>query len=91
MAKVQNFAGISPDLPFTEFDFYELYRQTFKHSELGRIRQKLPLHEMAENFGLTSKSMRPKLGRRPYFTPEGKVALMFLKMYTDLSGPKLME
>ena len=28
---------------------------------------------MAENFGLVSKSMSPKLGRRSYFTPEGKV------------------
>ena len=46
---------------------------------------------MAENFGLTSKSMRVKRGRRPYFTPEGKVALMFLKIYTGLSCPKLME
>lgn len=91
MAKVQNFSGISPNLPFTEFDFYELYRRTFEHSELGRIRQKLPLHEMAENFGLISKSMRPKIGRKTYFTPEGKVALMFLKMYTGLSSPKLME
>ncbi|WP_257937097.1 transposase [Alistipes sp. cv1] len=35
--------------------------------------------------------MRPKRGRRAYFTPEGKVALMFLKMYTGLSSPKLME
>ena len=51
----------------------------------------LPLREMAENFGLVSKSMRPKLGRKSYFTPEGKVALMFLKMYTGLSCPKLME
>ena len=42
---------------------------------------------MAENFGLVRKSMRPKLGRRSFFTPEGKVALMFLKMYmgTQLS------
>ena len=75
MAKVQNFSGISPNLPFTEFDFYDLYRRTFEKSELGRIRRMLPLHEMAECFGLTSKVMRPKLGRRAYFTPEGKVAL----------------
>ena len=27
---------------------------------------------MAENFVLVSKSMRPKLGRRSYFTPEGE-------------------
>ena len=35
--------------------------------------------------------MRPKLGRKSFFTPEGKVALMFLKMYTGLSCPKLIE
>ena len=46
---------------------------------------------MSENFGLVSKSLRPKLGRRSYFTPEGNVALMFLKIYTGLSCPKLME
>lgn len=46
---------------------------------------------MAEKFGLTSKSMRPKLGRKSFFTPEGKVALMFLRMHTGLSCPKLME
>jgi len=34
--------------------------------------------------------MRPKLGCRSFFTPEGKVALMFLKMYTGLSCPKLL-
>ena len=47
------------------------------------MKKLLPLHAMAENFGLVSKSLRPKPGRRSYFTPEGKVALMFLKMYTD--------
>ena len=47
---------------------------------------------MDENFGLESKSLRPKLGRHLHFTPEGKVALMFLKMYraelseTDMGG-----
>ena len=83
MSKVRNFAEIAPNIGFSEFDFYDLYRSTFEKSELGRMKKLLPLHEMAENFGLVSKSMRPKLGRRSYFTPEGKVALMFLKMYTD--------
>ena len=91
MTKVQNFAEITPNIPFTEFNFYDLYRSTFEKSELGRIKKLIPLGRMAENFGLTSKSMRPKRGRKPYFTPEGKVALMFLKMYTGLSCPKLME
>ena len=91
MSKVRNLAEIAPNIGFTEFDFYDLYRSTFEKSELGRIKKLLPLREMAENFGLVSKSLKPKLGRRSYFTPEGKVALMFLKMYTGLSCPKLME
>ena len=89
--KVRNFAELAPNIGFSEFDFYDLYRSTFEKSELGRMKKLLPLHEMAENFGLVSKSMRPKLGRKSYFTHDGKVALMFLKMYTGLSCPKLME
>lgn len=91
MSKVRNFSEIAPNIAFPEFDFYDLYRSTFEKSELGRIKKLLPLREMAEDFGLARKSMRPKLGRRPFFTPEGKVALMFLKMYTGLSCPKLLE
>ena len=30
-------------------------------------------------------------GRKPFFTPEGKIALAFLMMYTKLSAPMLME
>ena len=91
MSKVRNFSEIAPNIAFPEFNFYELYYSTFEKSELGRIKKRLPLREMAENFGLVRKCMRPKLGRRPFFTPEGKVALMFLKMYTGLSCPKLLE
>ena len=64
MSKVRNLAEIAPNIGFTEFDFYDLYRSTFEKSELGRIKKLLPLREMAENFGLVSKSLRPKLGRR---------------------------
>ena len=91
MSKARNFSEIAPNIAFPEFNFYELYYSTFEKSELGRIKKLLPLREMAENFGLVRKSMRPKLGRKSFFTPEGKVALMFLKMYTGLSCPKLME
>ena len=89
--QVRNFAELAPNIGFSEFDFYDLYRSTFEKSELGKMKMLLPLHAMAENFGLVSKSLRPKLGRKSYFTPEGKVALIFLKMYTGLSCPKLME
>ena len=49
-------------------------------TEPGRMKSLLPLREMAENLGLTSRSMMPKRGRKSYFTPEGKEALMFLMM-----------
>ena len=37
------------------------------------------------------KSMRLKFGRKSFFTLEGKVALMFLKMYTGLSSQKQLN
>ena len=66
MSKVRNFAELAPNIGFSEFNFYDLYRSTFEKSELGRMKKLLPLHAMAENFGLVSKSLRPKLGRRSY-------------------------
>ena len=62
----------------------------FRKERIGQDTKLLPLREMAENFGLVRKSMRPKLGRKSFFTPEGKVALMFL-IYMGLSCPKLLE
>ena len=49
---------------------------------------------MAISFGLIEvrpKIIRAKRGRKSFFTPEDKVALAFLKMYTGLSAQKLME
>ena len=91
MAKIQKLSELSQSFSFTEYDFYEHYRRTFESTVLGKMKKLLPLHEMAENFGLVSKRRSPKRGPKPYFTPEGKVALAFLKMYTQTSAPKLME
>ena len=91
MAKVQHISGITKRIPFEDLDFYDLFRITFENSELGRMKRLLPLHEMAVNFGLVSERYERKRGPKPFFSPEGKVALMFLKMYTQLSAPKLLE
>ena len=91
MAKVQHISGITKRLPFEDLDFYDLFRVTFENSELGRMKRLLPLHEMAVNFGLVSERHERRRGPKPFFNPEGKVALMFLKMYTQLSAPKLLE
>ena len=94
MAKVRNVSDTQQQIAFTEHDFYQRYVETFKTSELGRIKSLLPLREMAISFGMieaTPKSLRVNRGRKSFFTPEGKVALAFLKMYTGLSASKLMQ
>ena len=55
------------------------------------MKRLLPLHEMAVNFGLLSNRYERRRGPKPFFSAEGKVALMFLKMHTGLSAPKLLE
>ena len=94
MAKIRHLSEIQQEIAFTEFDFYQRYAETFKTSELGRIKSLLPLRQMAISFNLMEERpmhKRVKRGRKSFFTPEGKVALAFLKIYTGLSAPKLME
>ena len=49
MAKVLNLSDTQQQIAFIEHDFYQLYVETFKTSELGRIKSLLPLREMALN------------------------------------------
>ena len=70
MSKVLIFSEIAPDIAFPVFNFYELYYSTFEKSELGKIKELLPLREMAENFCLVRKSRRPK-------RPETDIKLKF--------------
>ena len=37
--------------------FYDLFRSSFEKSEFGRMKKLLPLHAMAENFGLVRKEL----------------------------------
>lgn len=87
MAKVQNISTISPNIPFTEYNFY---RSTFKQTELGRIYELMPFKQLVTDLGLRRHN-RHLCGPPPFFTPEGKIAIAFLLMYTGLSAPKLME
>ena len=93
MAKVQQISDMTKQIPFTEYDFYQIYEKSFEKSELGRIKSLIPLTEMAMRMGLkqTNPSARKRRGRKSYFSPEGKIALLYLKMYTGESAPKLME
>ena len=42
---------------FSEFDFYDVYMSTFEKIKLGRMKKLLPLHAMAEDFGLVRKEL----------------------------------
>ena len=75
---------------FTEYDFLEKYRESFKSSELGRIYEQLPLRELAAKLYSHTVRKHPQ-GNNPEFPPEGEVALMFLKPYTGLSDDGLIE
>jgi len=71
---------------FSQEDFLTFWN-SFLQSNLGAIYQSIPWEELVKTFNISDK----KLGRKNIFTPQGKLALMFLKSYTSLSDSKLME
>ena len=87
--KIQKISDIRPSLPFTEFDLLQNYRESFAKSELGRIYAQLPIKELAAEF--TSRTRKSTRGKKPFFSAEGEIALMFLKPYTGLSDDGLIE
>lgn len=88
--KLRKISEITATLPFTEFDFLSKYRESFKSSELGRIYEQLPLKELAAEIYGRMPVKKPQ-GQKPMFTPEGEIALMFLKPYTGMSDDGLVE
>jgi hypothetical protein len=89
---IASFAEIAPNLPFTEYYFYEEYRVAFEKTELGWMKKILPLHEMAKSLGVVvSESLCIKCSRRSCFILEGKVALMFLKMKMKMKMQMQMQ
>lgn len=75
------FSFISPQKEFS------LYWNSFLESELGRIYQAIPWKALVKNFKLKES----RKGRSASFSPQGKLALMFLKAYSGLSDRKLIE
>lgn len=66
---------------------FSLYWGKFQESEIGKIYQRLPWDDLVKSL----KIKEFKKGPQRYFTPEGMLALMFLKSYVDCSDRKLIE
>jgi hypothetical protein len=88
MRKLQRIFESTPEISFispqTEFS---LYWHSFLESELGKIYQAIPWKELIKSL----KIREHHKGRFANFSPQGKLALMFLKAYTGLSDRKLYE
>ncbi len=88
MRKLQRIFESTPEISFispqTEFS---LYWNSFLKSELGKIYQSIPWKELSKNLKLKEQHN----GRAANFSPQGKLALMFLKAYSGLSDRKLIE
>jgi hypothetical protein len=88
MRKLQRIFESTPEISFispqTEFS---LYWKRFLESELGGIYKAVPWKDLAKALNLKGKHK----GRKPYFDPQGKLALMFLKAYSGQSDDKLFE
>ena len=66
---------------------FSLYWNSFRHSELGQIYQAIPWHELAKKL----KIREYRKGPDRIFSPQGMLALMFLKSYVGCSDRKLMS
>lgn len=66
---------------------FSLYWKSFQESELGGIYQAIPWEELAKALKIKENKKGP--GR--IFSPQGMLALMFLKHYVDCSDEKLIS
>jgi hypothetical protein len=88
MSKLRRIFETTPEISFiSPQKEFSLYWKSFLESELGRIYQSIPWQDLVKSLKLKEK----RKGRTSQFSPQGKLALMFLKSYTGLSDRKLYE
>lgn len=88
MAKIRRLFETSLTLNFEHpEDALDRYWTGFLQTDLGKIYQAIPWGELTKVFGLKDHHR----GRRSTFSPQGKLALMFLKHYANCSDQQLVE
>ena len=88
MIKLQSIPEFQAHLPlFSIEDNFQIVYSQFLTSPLGKIYQGIPWDDLVKSLGLTESKMGPDC----IFSPQGKLALMFLKNYVGCSDERLME
>ncbi len=88
MIKLQSIPEIQTHLPlFSVEDNFQVVYNQFLSSSLGKIYQAIPWDALVHTFGLSESKMGPDC----LFSPQGKLALMFLKNYACCSDERLIE
>ena len=88
MAKIEQISVDSLRLDFhSRSEEFDAHHAAFLQTDLGMIYQAIPWKKLIKTFNLKQH----KVGRKGYFGPQGKLALMFLKHYSCCSDRKLIE
>ena len=88
MSKIQRISGLQYNFSlFSINDNYEAYHSRFLESDLGKIYLAIPWQELSKSFDLEDKTKGPV----SIFSPKGKLGLMFLKHYAQVSDNRLIE
>ncbi len=88
MLKLQRISELQYSFSFlSSSDQLEAFYNRFLKSDLGKIHQAIPWDNLVKGFGIKESVKGPDC----YFSPRGKLALMFLKHYACCSDGKLIE
>ena len=88
MNKIQRISGLQYEFSFfNASENFNSYYSRFLESDLGKIYSAIPWQELSKSFGLKDLTKGPT----SIFSPQGKLGLMFLKHYSQVSDKKLIE
>lgn len=88
MDKIRRFSNFQHSFSFTSpTEEFDLFYDRFLQGDLGKIYRAIPWDTLVGTFGLEDN----KKGPVPIFSPQGKLALMFLKHYAACSDKRLVE
>jgi len=86
--KIRRISEFQARIHFPNFDNnYQKYLASFNRTSLGHINAAIPWEALVDQFQIKENRKGPQC----IFSPRGKLALMFLKNYSNLSDAKLIE